>query len=79
MVVEPDPGDDGPVGGDDKHELTDIGGITESIADELRKDGYTNIRALRAADQNALENIPGVSKPLAARIKAAVAQDGGEP
>jgi hypothetical protein len=68
---------DAPTGEDDEHELTDIRGVTAGIADELRTRGLGNSRALRGVDQEILESVPGVSKPLPARIKAAVAQEGG--
>ena len=59
-------------GGDaeDTQALTDIGGVDEAVAEQLREAGYETPAHLSAASQEQLSAVEGVSTALAARIKA---------
>jgi len=59
-------------------ELTDIGGVDEDLADELWLSGYRTIDDLRAASEDDIAGVDGVSTPLAARIKADIGDSAGE-
>ena len=50
--------------------LTDIGGVDETVAEQLREAGYETPAHLSAASQQQLSALAGVSTALAARIKA---------
>ncbi len=53
-------------------QLTDVDGVGESKAEELRDAGYETVDDLRRASQEDIADVEGVGKALAARIKADV-------
>ncbi len=53
-------------------ELTDISGVGDSKAEQLRDAGYETIADIKAASQEELTTIDGIGTALAARIKADV-------
>jgi len=55
---------------DELTELTDVSGIGEETADALRAAGFETIEDLQDADEDALTEVDGIGKALAARIKA---------
>ncbi|WP_254840418.1 50S ribosomal protein L32e [Natronomonas marina] len=54
---------------DEYDDLTDISGIGEAKAESLREAGYESVDDLRAASQDDLAAVEGISDALAARIK----------
>ncbi len=51
-------------------ELTDISGVGDSKAEDLREAGYDNVAKVKGASQDELANVDGIGMALAARIKA---------
>lgn len=54
---------------DTEDELTEIGGVTESVAKSLRSAGYYTKEDLKEADSEELSDIDGVGSQTASRIK----------
>lgn len=57
---------------DEPESLEDISGIGPAKAESLQEAGFDSIEDIRAADQEALAEVHGISTALAARIKAEV-------
>lgn len=53
-------------------ELTDISGVGDAKADELREAGFETVEDIKTASQDDLADIEGIGNALAARIKADV-------
>ena len=77
-AAEPEPVEEEPAEAEEAPELDlpesleDISGVGASKADALREAGYETPRDVAAASQEALAEVEGVGKALAARIKADV-------
>lgn len=50
--------------------LTDLTGVGEAKAEQLREAGYTSVERIRGVDQDTLSKVDGIGSALAARIKA---------
>lgn len=59
---------------DEPESLEDISGIGPAKAESLQEAGFDSIEDIRAADQEALAEVHGISTALAARIKAEVGE-----
>ncbi|MFB6311348.1 MAG: 50S ribosomal protein L32e [Salinirussus sp.] len=57
---------------EEKRELTDIAGIGEATAQNLREAGFETVEHLRVATEEQLADVDGIGAALAARIKADV-------
>jgi large subunit ribosomal protein L32e len=58
--------------GDEYEELTDIGGVGDTKAEQLREAGVETVDDIRELSQEELAGIEGIGNALAARIKAEV-------
>ena len=63
---------------DDERALTDIAGIGDSTAENLREAGFETVEHLRVATEEQLTEVDGVGAALAARIKADVGDVAGD-